>query len=84
MEAIGSLNMIRNSGCFRPPTTRYGVALDRRCFIVARVRGDDLWVLCDRLMLDVDTAELYEFDYPVLTFGMTMVCQKIITSLEPR
>ena len=46
---------------------RFGTALDRSCFIVARCDGKYMHVIENRLMLDMEAREFLELDYPVLT-----------------
>ena len=55
----------------------FGAALDRSCYIVARVHREEgeairfIRGLDNRLMLDVEQREFFELDYPVLTaFGL--------------
>ena len=47
---------------------RFGTALDRSCYIVARREGGFIRVIKNRLMLDMEAREFFELDYPVLTF----------------
>ena len=46
---------------------RFGTALDRSCYIVARREGGFIRVIKNRLMLDMEAREFFELDYPVLT-----------------
>ena len=46
---------------------RFGTALDRSCYIVARRDGQYIHVIENRLMLDMEAREFFELDYPVLT-----------------
>ena len=46
---------------------RFGTALDRSCYIVARREGAFIRVIQNRLMLDMEAREFFELDYPVLT-----------------
>ena len=46
---------------------RFGTALDRSCYIVARREGGFIRVIQNRLMLDMEAREFFELDYPVLT-----------------
>ena len=46
---------------------RFGTALDRSCYIVARREGGFIRVIKNRLMLDMEAREFFELNYPVLT-----------------
>ena len=54
----------------------FGAALDRSCYIVARVHREEaegirfIRGLDNRLMLDVEQREFFELDYPVLTHAL--------------
>ena len=49
---------------------RFGTALDRSCYIVARREGGFIRVIKNRLMLDMEAREFFELDYPVLRVGL--------------
>ena len=51
---------------------RFGTALDRSCYIVARRDGQFIHVIENNLMLDIEARVFFELDYPILTmFGLT-------------